>query len=57
MSMKRVMMLVDEVIDHRKNHMALSTSEGFVTSGTESKPVITTKGWDIQVRWRDRSVD
>ena len=35
----------------------LSTSEGFVTTGTTSKPVITTKGWDLQVQWKDGSVD
>ena len=26
-------------------------------SGTKKKPVITTKGWEIQVRWKDGSVD
>ena len=38
---------IDEVVDHHRKDSALSTSEGFVTSGTTSKPVITTKGWDI----------
>ena len=49
--------LVDEIIDHRRGEMALSTSEGFVQSGTTSKPVITTKGWDIKVKWTDGSSD
>ena len=48
---------IDEVIDHRKKDTALSPSEGFVTTGTVSKPVVTTKGWDLQVRWKDGSVD
>ena len=37
--------------------MALSTSEGFVQSGMTSKPVVTTKGWDIKVKWTDGSSD
>ena len=45
------------MIDHQKNHTALSASEGCVTSGIDSKLVITTKGWDIQVRWRDGSIN
>ena len=45
------------MVDHHKNHTALNASEGYVTSGTTSKPVITTKGWDLQVRWKDGSVD
>ena len=48
---------IDEIVDHRKRDMALSTSEGFVISGTTRKPVITMKGWDIQVKWKDGSLD
>ena len=48
---------IEEIIYHRKNENALSVSEGFVTSGTTQKLVITTKGWDFQVRWKDGSVD
>ena len=48
---------IDEVIDHQKNHTALSTSEGYVTSGMTNKPVINTKGWNLQVRWKDVLVD
>ena len=40
---------IDEIIDHRRKDTALSTSEGFVITSTTSKPVITTKGWDLQV--------
>ena len=48
---------INEIIDHRKKDMALSASEGFVITGTTSKPVVTTKGWDLQIRWKDGSVD
>ena len=48
---------IKEIVDHRKKDSALSASEGFVTSGTSQKPVITTKGWDFQVRWKDGSMD
>ena len=48
---------IDEIIDHRRKDTVLSTPEGFVTTGTTTKPVITTKGWDLQVRWKDGSVD
>ena len=41
---------IDEIVDHRKRNTALTALEGFVTSGTTRKPVITTKGWDIQVK-------
>jgi hypothetical protein len=50
--------ILDEIIDVRKNADAIPASEGFVESihGIR-KPVITTKGWDVQVRWRDGSFD
>ena len=48
---------IEEIINHHKKENALSASEGFVMSGTTQKPVITTKGWDFQVRWKDGSTD
>ena len=48
---------IDEILDHRKRDTALLASEGYVMSGTKKKPVITTKGWEIQVQWKDGSVD
>ena len=47
---------IDKIVDHQRKDTVLSTSEGFVMTGTSSKPVITTKGWDLQVHWKDRSV-
>ena len=48
---------IEEAIDHRKRDSALSTSDGFITIGTTTKSVIMTKRWDIQVKWKDGSVD
>ena len=41
---------IDKIVDLRHKDTALSASEGFVTTGTTQKPVITTKGWDIQIK-------
>ena len=48
---------INEIVDHRKRDTALSTWEGFVISRITKKPVISTKGWDIQVKWKDGSFD
>ena len=48
---------IDEVVDHWKRDSALSTLESSVTTETTTKAVITTKGWDIQLKWKDGSVD
>ena len=45
---------IDKIIDHRKKD---TTSEGFVMSRTTSKLVNTTKGWDLQICWKDGSID
>ena len=49
--------MLAEVIDHRvDNKIAIPTSEGTITSYNGSKRnVITTKGWDLYVRWKDQS--
>ena len=51
--------LLDEIVDHRKGESAVPAAEGHVDikSGQTliSRPVITTAGWDLQVRWRDGS--
>ena len=49
--------LLEEIIGSRKDeNVAIPKDKGFFenANGTK-KPVITTKGWDIQVRWRDQS--
>ena len=44
-----------EIIDHRSNEEAVKPEDGFVTvrKTGRKKPRITTKGWDIKVKWRD----
>jgi hypothetical protein len=49
--------LMHEICDHRKSDKAIPISEGFVTSGSSPKPVITTKGWDLKIKWKDGSTD
>ena len=45
---------MDEILDHRKNENAISKRDGwYQTSEGSSKRVITTKGWDIKVQWKD----
>jgi hypothetical protein len=36
---------------------AVKIADGYVTTGHTPKPVITTKGWDLKVRWQDGSYD
>jgi hypothetical protein len=36
---------------------AISIASGFVDSGSTTKPVITTKGWDLKICWKDGSYD
>ena len=44
--------LLHEIIGHRKTKNAVPLSEEFIeTSGGARRRVITTKGWDFQVRW------
>ena len=49
--------MLAEVIDHWvDNKIAIPKSEGTITSYNGSKRnVITTKGWDLYVRWKDQS--
>ena len=51
--------LLEEVIDFRSNDdIAVKAQDGFrEMSNGEKVPVITTKGWDVQVRWTDKSTD
>ena len=48
---------ISEICDHRKSDKAIPVSRGFVTSGNTQKPIITTKGWDLKIRWKDGSYD
>ena len=51
--------LLAEVIDFCKdNDIAVKAQDGFrEMSNGEKVPVVTTKGWDVKVRWTDKSTD
>ena len=48
--------LLDSIIDHRKTEQAISQDDGYIIShnGVKRK-VITTKGWEMNVRWKEGS--
>ena len=49
--------ILKEIVDHRKDeNIALPPSQGYYeTSSGQRRKVITTKGWEIKVRWLDQS--
>ena len=50
--------IMQEIVDHRCTKEAVSKENGYVISANGNKtPVITTKGWDIRIRWSDNSYD
>ena len=50
--------LLDEVVGIRSDDsIALKQGpDAFTMTKGRKKPIITTKGWDIQIRWKDGSV-
>jgi hypothetical protein len=50
------LLLMDEIIDHRRGPDAVSQADAFITStnGRQRKRT-TTKGWDLLIRWKDGS--
>ena len=49
--------MFDEVTSIRKNHEAINKDPGvYVTINGFRRPIITTKGWSVQVKWKDGSV-
>jgi hypothetical protein len=49
--------IFDEIVDHRSNDQAVKVSDGLVMVGNTLRPVITTKGWQLKVKWKDGSYD
>ena len=48
--------LIDSIVDHRKNSKALSKNKAFITTKSGGKHrVKTTKGWELLVQWKDGS--
>ena len=50
--------LLDEILAVRRNGDAsvMKESDAFAIVKGSKRPIITTKGWDIQVRWKDGSI-
>lgn len=50
--------ILDEIIDHRRTEDAIPRDYGFTEDiRGHQKPIITTKGWEMQVRWKDGTLD
>ena len=49
--------LLEEICDHQMSDAAIKPEDGYVTHNGTTKPVITTKGWKVKVRWNDNSYD
>ena len=48
--------LLHEIIDHRKRDCAINNANGYITTTSgQQRPIITTKGWDLQAQWKDGS--
>jgi hypothetical protein len=48
--------LLDEIMDHEKDDMAIDIANGTVTmSSGNVKPKITTQGWQLLMLWKDKS--
>ena len=47
--------LLDGIIAHRKLSEAIDKDKGFYTQNGVRKRVVTTKGWDIRLKWADGS--
>ena len=47
--------ILSEIVDHEKNDSAVKMKDGH--AGKDNKPVITTKGWKLKIRWKDGSYD
>ena len=48
--------VLSEIVDHRTNGHALSKDDGFVVDRQGRRhPRTTTRGWELQVEWRDGS--
>ena len=49
--------LLVEISDHGSNHLAITKKNGFIRSKSGNlQPKMTTRGWSIEVEWKDGSV-
>jgi len=47
--------LIDGIISHRSTPEAVKKEDGYYEQSGVRRKVITTKGWDIRIKWTDRS--
>ena len=45
--------LLNGIVGHRKNHDAVEIKNGYTEVNGITKRVITTKDWDVRVKWKD----
>ena len=45
--------IATDIIDHRKDDSAITKRDGHHKSGKSPKPIRTTKGWELKVKWKD----
>ena len=51
------LLLMDEIVDHRKSKAAVSKEDGWqTTSGGQRRRKTTTKGWEFLIRWKDGNI-
>ena len=51
-------LLLDEIIDHRKTDKAIPKGKGtYISRSGFERNKLTTRGWEINVRWKDGSTD
>jgi hypothetical protein len=46
---------LSEILGHRSTDEAITKECGYINTKSGRKPIITTKGWEIYVRWKDQS--
>ena len=46
---------LSEILGHRCTSEAITAEDGYIHTKSGLKPIITTKGWEIYVKWKDQS--
>lgn len=48
-------LVMNEIVDHRKDGTAIEKDNGYTGTGSNRKPRKTTKGWQLLIEWKDES--
>ena len=46
---------LSEILGHRSTDEAITKEGGYITTKSGVKPIVTTKGWELYVKWKDQS--